>query len=504
MGVRTGGGMWRNLLRAGVGLSLMLGAVPANAETPWPSVIGVAGKPNLIMGASDLPAFGYRMDEFFLSGTATSYQLPGAVTPDGQWDATPAGSAPYATRVVVVRPEDPAKFNGTVLVEWLNVTGGQDTPADWMVAHREILRRGYAYVALSAQKVGIEGGDAVMGAARGVKKVNPERYGTLSHPGDAFAYDIFSQGGAALKAPGASGLLGPLAPARVLAIGESQSASFLTTYLNAVDRLARVYDGFFVHSRWGSSSALDGAHTRNPQSPMPQHVRFRKDLRVPVLTMITETDLVGAGISGYHASRRPEDKLLRVWEVAGSAHADNYMFMGAFIDSGVADHATLAPIFVPTTRSIAGKLDKPSNPGMTHHYVAQAAITALDGWVRTGKAPAKTQPLALASGGKEGVEASFALDANGIAKGGVRTPWVDVPAIRISGVGNSGSFVAKLTGVGERFDKATLARLYPGGKADYLKRFEQSLDKAIGAGHVLREDREEILAIAAINFDTAP
>ena len=55
-------------------------------------------------------------------------------------------------------PIDVTKFNGTVLVEWLNVSGGIDTPAVWMMAHREIARAGYAYVAVSAQKVGVDGG----------------------------------------------------------------------------------------------------------------------------------------------------------------------------------------------------------------------------------------------------------------------------------------------------------------------------------------------------------
>lgn len=99
----------------------------------------------------------------FLSGTATSYKLPGGATVDGKWDAAADSTAPYTSRIVVIRPTDPAKFNGTLLVEWFNVTAGQDTPADWMVAHREMLRRGYAYVGVSAQKVGVEGGATAMG-----------------------------------------------------------------------------------------------------------------------------------------------------------------------------------------------------------------------------------------------------------------------------------------------------------------------------------------------------
>ncbi|MEO6716452.1 MAG: alpha/beta hydrolase domain-containing protein, partial [Novosphingobium sp.] len=58
-------------------------------------------------------------------------------------------------------------------------------------------------------------------------------------------------------------------------------------------------------------------------------------------------------------------------------------------------------------------------------------------------------------------------------------------------------------GNGDPFDKATLARLYPGGKADYMGRFTRALDTAIRAGHLLREDRQEILDIAAIRFDAA-
>jgi hypothetical protein len=95
------------------------------------------------------------------------------------------------------------------------------------------------------------------------------------------------------------------------------------------------------------------------------------------------------------------------------------------------------------------------------------------------------------------------LDGNGLARGGVRTPWVDVPTLRLSGRGDPNSFIGMLAGGGEPLDKATLARLYPDGKADYLKRFTPALDAAIRAGHILPEDRQEILDIAAINFDAA-
>ena len=89
------------------------------------------------------------------------------------------------------RPDDPARGNGTVIIEWLNVTGGLDIPALWMMTHRHLVRDGYTWVGVSAQRVGIEGGGMMPGL--GLRQAAPERYGTLEHPGDAFSFDIFTQ-----------------------------------------------------------------------------------------------------------------------------------------------------------------------------------------------------------------------------------------------------------------------------------------------------------------------
>ena len=102
--------------------------------------------------------------------------------------------------MVVLTPADPDRFNGTVLVEWLNVSGGIDAPALWFMAHREIVRSGYGYVAVSVQRVGVEGGESLGGIpGMSLKALDPVRYASLHHPGDAFAYSIFSQAGAAIR-----------------------------------------------------------------------------------------------------------------------------------------------------------------------------------------------------------------------------------------------------------------------------------------------------------------
>ncbi|HZM94285.1 MAG TPA: alpha/beta hydrolase domain-containing protein, partial [Vicinamibacterales bacterium] len=160
-------------------LAVVLVAGVAYAQHP--NVVAVPGQPTLILSSFDLALLGYTTEEFFISGTASSYTLAEPPSPLGVWNAESAATAPFTTRIVVVRPTDPKKFNGTVVVEWLNVSGGVDAGVDWNTTHREITRNGYAYVAVSAQKVGIDGGFSITGSSTPLKKANPERYGRLVH-----------------------------------------------------------------------------------------------------------------------------------------------------------------------------------------------------------------------------------------------------------------------------------------------------------------------------------
>ena len=481
-------------------LALFLGV--ASAQEGDTAVVPVPGQPVLFLSAFDLAPLGYTTEEFFVSGTASSYKLPGPPSPDGHWDVTPAETAPFVTRIVVVRPTDAKRFNGTVVVEWLNVSGGLDGAPDWHAAHRLLMRDGFAYVAVSAQKVGVEGGPSLGLGGMPLKKANPERYGRLSHPGDAYSFDIFSQAGRLLRTSGAGKLLGSLVPKRIIAVGESQSARFLTTYVNAVDPVAKVYDGYLIHSRFGSAAPLDGNSLYSSDGPGSQYqgAKLRTDLRVPVITVITETDLLGGQIPGFHTARQPDNVRLRIWEVAGTAHADNYTVGVGFIDSGSTPLEKLVAGYEPTAKVLGTQLAKPMNSGPQHHYVVEAALWSLDRWVATGQTPPQADRIQLTDAAKPGDAPTPVLDANGEAKGGVRTPWVDVPTAKLAGIGNSGGPLAFLVGMCEPFDAATLDRLYPGGKSEYLKKFEASLTSAIQAGFILPADRQENLDLAALLY----
>jgi hypothetical protein len=470
--------------------AIMVSAV-ASAATP---TLGPAipGKIVTIRDAFSKPPAGYVAEEHFLAGTAKSWRFAKAADlPRGKIE--PSGEAPYTTRIVVIRPTDPRRFNGTVLVEWLNVSVGADGSPEWTYLHREMVRRGYAYVAVSAQRIAIDGTGWGMAHWPPLKQVDPQRYAALHHPGDEYAYDIFSQAGALVRGQ-TKALLGPLLPKRVLAAGESQSAGLLVTYVNAIDPVAHVFDGYFIHSRFRWGRGVD-AGRRPPQGVADpgNGDLFRPDLRVPVMNFISETDLINRPL-GYVAARQPDGPHLRTWEVPGAAHADTYTASGEG-DDGQADIATLAKMFTPSQDMFGIHLAKPMNAAPQHHYVAEAALAALDDWVASGRAPASTPRIAVS-----GTPASPVLDSNGNASGGIRTPWMDVPTARLSGVSQVDQGIGWLIGSTEPFDSATLARLYPGGKAGYLVKFTRALDGAIARGNILAADRAEILALAGAMY----
>jgi hypothetical protein len=264
--------------------------------------------------------------------------------------------------------------------------------------------------------------------------------------------------GAALRSQGGRSVVAGARIERVLAIGESRSAGFLTAYVNGVDRIAQVFDGYFVHSRFAGAANYDGTPAiRNATVGY----RIRTDLEVPVFVFETETDV----LNGYALARQPDTELLRVWEAAGTGHSDTYL---------VGDRP--------------GLFGTPINDG-PQHWIAKAAFTSLLDWVEGG-----TQPPHAESIQSDGTD--IRRDERGIALGGIRTPDVDVPVATLSGAAApDASPMARLLGTTTAFEEATLRSLYSTKRA-YLTRFEAALDETIRAGFVRPCDRARYLAQA--------
>jgi hypothetical protein len=428
-------------------------------------VTGGKGISVVAVNSPDLTKAGYSEQEYFASGTAQSFTFDGAHGPDGMWNIKPATSAPYKTRFIVDAPKNPAKFSGNVLVEWMNVSAGFDTATDLPYTGPQIVRNGDVWVGVSAQQIGINGGTGIVATAssKGLKANDPARYGSLRHPGDQYSLDMYTQIARALRTPGAVDALGGLKPKHVIAVGESQSAFELTTYINAIQPVTHVFDGFFVHSRGGGAAALEGGNAG--RSGTSGGVHIRTDTNVPVLMFETETDEAALG---YFNARQPDTDKIRLWDVTGGAHADSWIVGPGASLLGCKGESNMAPT----------------------HFVADAALLALENWIASGTPPPSAPRMDVQlENGKPVVQ----RDSRGIGIGGIRTAAITEPVAASSGVpADTSTTICALFGSTTRFPAATVKQQYP-TKADYEAKYARATDQDIQAGYVYSGDRDDFI-----------
>jgi len=374
----------------------------------------------------DLAGAGYVEQEFILSGNADAYSATGALL---------AEDVPYRTRIIVRRPQRNVQFNGNVLVEWQNVTAGYDLDALW--SPQQIVDRGYAWVGVSAQRVGVSQ----------LAGWSPARYGSLDVTGggrfmaDEMSYDIFSQAARALRAPEGVSPLGNLRVNNLLAVGASQSAGRMAIYYQSVlPQISPVFDGYgFV---------VGAAPTRVGPEPVFQ-ILSETDVRSPV--------------------RPPDTDHFRRWEVAGAAHSG---FHGnAYRAPLVARDLGAAP---PVT------CDQPPLSHIPLQDVLGAAYDHLVRWIDDGTPPPTAEPLAFNPDGTK------SRDALGIAQGGIRLSQVQVPTALNTGE-NSGSGFCRLFGTYIPFDAATLDQMYPSHDA-YADMVKAAGLANVAAGYIGPQD----------------
>jgi len=475
-----------------------VGSASAAADSPTVTpATGGGGVPIVFGGVVDVDAIGYDTAEFLLSGDAHSYTTADPLTSDGKWNSISANPTPaaYTTRVIVYTPK--RAFSGTVYVEWLNVSGTVDASPDWAQSHTEVMRQRAAFVLVSAQAAGVN-----QLKNGGLAPGDPIRYASLLHPGDDYSYDIFSQAGQAVR----DGGLIDGRVRRVIAVGQSQSAGRLATYIDAVHQLVDVYDGYLVHSRGAGSSALASG------VPTPLPTLLRDDL-VPVIAFQAEYDVANSAL----LSRQPETPAgnYRLWEVPGTGHYDYYGLSIGPVDlgDGQGEIDNLAVMQDPPT--------EPSPPGLPipglfqcaegintgpMHWVFDAAVHWIHRWVRTRGRRAPPIAPRLQAITEPGVSpAEFAVDEHGIALGGIRTPYVDAPIATLAGVGNGAapgapplSVFCSAFGVTIPFTDVKLAELYPDHRS-YVRAFRRAASDAVRAGYLRRKDARLLSRAASLS-----
>jgi hypothetical protein len=442
-------------------------APPATAASPLYSDPAPPGSP----AEAELAAHGFIREERFLSGQAKVH----GYGPDGQARVIQRG-VPYVTRLVIIRPKDPAGFSGRAHLVPIHPSSSQ-TPWEWLRPY--VLSHGDAFVAVmaggdvpsrEASKPGAPGSAPLV-----LMPFNPERYAPIAWPEeDGIRWDVFAQTAKAVKD---GEVLGGLKPRRLYASGWSFTGSFLRTFINegfhdrARDEAGKpIIDGYLIGI--SSSSYRAGylpLNATTPARPVGDPVRVTRSIDVPVIELMSQNEAVTN--TGPQA---PESDAAgarhRLYELPGLTHGDGLRGDGR-------------PM-VPASGCPYATSDVP----MSHF--AHAALENLDLWLAGGPPPPHAERLKI-----DPATGQAAVDGTGNALGGLRPAQLDAPlAVYAEPTpeagcpkpgGPAGGYVAirrtPLSG-------EALARLYPGGKTDYLARFQARLDALVAERWLLAED----------------
>ena len=439
-----------------------------------------------------LETYGYIEEEFFVSGTANVYDW----NVDGSIVVRHDG-LPYVTRILVRRPTDPTRFSGTVLVDFGNRGAGFDTFAVWGQLNQHLLANGHAYV----------GATVFANNLGALRMFNPERYADLAYPRpaetcgaarretwnrppeffppaeDGVRWDVMSQLGALLKSERDTR---PLAGYRVERVYASmQSGGDLPTYISAMARNAHlpgggpVYDAFLIKDSGGPRVPLNDCARPLPEGDQRRTIRH---VGVPVMHIVAQNAV--SADTRRPDSDEPGDRFRR-YELPGASHFDwwqyNYPAVEDLAKAGVpplSDHWTF-----------------PSECG-PHHvalndfpqpYLFAGAFANLEAWVRYGTLPPKAAVIELRGD-------SAVTDEFGNARGGVRTPWVDVPTATFHPTmeGRSSTpFRCDDNGYWTPFTWERLERVY-GRFETYATRFLAAVDRLVAERWVTPADGRTI------------
>jgi Alpha/beta hydrolase domain len=439
-----------------------------------------AGTP-LLASPVSLSGSAYVESEFIVRGQASRYRIASA-TADAR--AIDSGHA-YTTRALVRRPTDAARFNGTVVVEWLNVSTGQDIDFVYGATRELLIREGYAWVGVSVQRAGVERlvtwnparyGNLTVAASNvdpNGGDIDPPNPQTAAVGGDVLAWDIYSQVAAAARSS-ASPLLGGLTVKKLIAAGESQSAFRLTSYYNSIQPLHRVYDGFLLYDRGGPGA-------------------LRTDVGAKLMGFGSE--FMNTYLGG---SPQADSADLRYWEVAGASHVSLAEMVG-HVDPVVSRDAALklpdgTVLSLSDAVNLGNCTPSPIWSRVPNGDVMKAALKALNTWVSGGAAPVNVPRLVLDGQNR------LLRDSDGRVYGGVRTSAYEVPTSTNVGVGAGACMLA---GYHLDFTPTQLCQRY-GSPAAYVARVQALAAANVRDGVLLPEDAQRTVDDAqATSFNCA-
>jgi len=430
----------------------------------------------------DLAGAGYVEEEFLVSGTANVYD----------WDAnrvlkTVTPNLPYTTRILLRRPRNASAFSGAVFVEPMYPPRRWDWAMMWGYLRDGMIARGDAWVGVTMP------GPPVAG----LKRFDAGRYASLAFanpkpdepcPGTqnksdtetGLRWDALSQVAALLKSSDAGR---PLAGMRVGAVYLTVQGGDEEVYMNAIQPVAKIYDGFLARAPFTLT-----AINRCAAAPAATDPRSAvHNVGVPVVAVAGEGDLVNTYVSRRDDSDAKEDRY-RLYEMAGAGHIDRFAYLGfpSFADqekAGNAQGTVEWPFAAPCTPPV--KLMDESVLRIGYDI----ALDALDNWVRKNVTP-KRAPRVETSPATGRPAFTVVADEHGNARGGVRTPYIDVPVAKFV-VSSPGPGNCPEIGHTERFEPARLQQLY-GSFDGYAAKVRASIAKLTADGWLTKANARRL------------
>jgi hypothetical protein len=478
------------LLLGGAGVRA---AEPRLVPTPRASVLPASPTNRPFLGADraqapvDLAARGYLETELRVSGFANVYDwAPGAAGVVAR-----TADVPYATRILVRRPKDAAKFSGRVVVELLDAAGQYDIAPLWGLSWEHFLRSGDAWVGVTVKP----------SAAATLRRFDGVRYGAVSFanragagaceaaPADAesgLAWDLIAQVGALLKSSSKENPLLQLNPQRVVAAGYSEAGGYITTYAHALHATLRLGDGSPVFDGYLNAAGSRAAAINPCAPPLPDDDarRMPPQVGVPFVVVMTESDIQGA--QAIRRDDADEPGVFRLYELAGAAHS------GPF----AAGLPATADLTIAGVAAPADDLCREPRGDFPLGY----ALNAI--WQQYDDLLLRQQPMAREPRIETDAAGDVLRDAVGNARGGFRLPPLDVPVAAYRGSSTPRGSETRAqdqclrTGAMQKLGAAQLKAQYK-TRAEYLRLFNAAVDEAVRTRRVVAADAVALKAAAA-------
>ncbi|HVH26380.1 MAG TPA: alpha/beta hydrolase domain-containing protein [Vicinamibacterales bacterium] len=372
-----------------------------------------------------------------------------------------SNGGPYKTRLVIRRPSDTKRVSGLVLAESMHPSGNA-----WM----------FHFTHTYSMTAGHVGLDILTSTQAPLVEFNHARYGDL-RVAQGQANDILAQVGALIKSGEPGNPLAGVPIRKMILGGTSASAAVLINYLPA----------HMVYTLRGGAPIFDAFLPTSTGATIGQ-------VKVPMIQVPTMTEVASGNATTRQDGDEPGNQF-RGYEFAGMAHID--------------------------TRDAAAYYPDPCKHPISRFPLAAYMSVALDylwKWADKGIAPPRADRI-LVDRNADNDGSLMALDEVGNARGGIRNPYVDVPAksyaVRNEGasppIANAHRFVAVRDAAGRNqlcglagFERALpaqeLRRLY-GSPQKYRARVAQRLEELTRSGWSLPVYKDVILAdLAAVEF----